>query len=115
MGLGLFSVGTLIEAMGLARGEGAGLVLGAWGAVQAGCSGLAIALGGAFRDVMSHEATRGAFGGALGDPATGYAAVYCLEILILLAGLVALGPLASLNRERAFTPSGPLGLREFPT
>ena len=115
LGLGLFSVGTLIEAMGLARSEGAGLVLGAWGAVQAGCAGLAIALGGAFRDLMSHAATRGSFGGALGDPATGYAAVYCLEILILLASLVALGPLVRLDRERASTVAGPIGLREFPT
>jgi len=115
LGLGLFSVGTLIEAMGLAKTEGAGLVLGAWGAVQAGCAGLAIALGGAFRDLISAHATRGNFGLALGDPATGYAAVYCIEILILIASLVALGPLVSQNRERAFIASGPLGLREFPT
>ncbi|MBX7483536.1 BCD family MFS transporter [Qipengyuania qiaonensis] len=115
LGLGLFSVGTLIEAMGLAKDEGAGLVLGAWGAVQAGCAGLAIAIGGGFRDIISAQAAQGTFGGALGDPVTGYAAVYCLEILILLASLVALGPLVSQNRERAFIASGPLGLREFPT
>ena len=115
LGLGLFSVGTLIEAMALAKNEGAGLVLGAWGAVQAGCAGLAVALGGIFRDLISVQATRGHLGFALGDPATGYAAVYCLEILILLASLVALGPLVSQNGERAFTASGPLGLREFPT
>ncbi len=115
LGLGLFSVGTLIEAMGLARTEGAGLVLGAWGAVQAGCAGLAIAIGGAFRDLISAQASQGAFGGALGDPATGYAAVYCLEIVILLASLVALGPLVNQNRERTSTASGPIGLREFPT
>ena len=35
VGLGLFSVGTLMEAMSLAKTETAGLALGAWGAVQA--------------------------------------------------------------------------------
>ncbi|WP_421990737.1 BCD family MFS transporter [Qipengyuania sp.] len=115
LGLGLFSVGTLIEAMGLARDEGAGLALGAWGAVQASCAGLAIALGGALRDLVSSLAAGGLFGGALGSPATGYAAVYGIEILLLLAGLVALGPLVNQNRERAFVATGPFGLREFPT
>ena len=43
VGLGLFSVGTLMEAMSLARGETAGLALGAWGAVQATCAGLGVA------------------------------------------------------------------------
>ncbi|MBO6768344.1 MAG: BCD family MFS transporter [Erythrobacter sp.] len=115
LGLGLFSVGTLIEAMGLAQDKGAGLALGAWGAVQASCAGLAIALGGALRDLVSGLAAGGLFGGALGSPATGYAAVYGIEILLLLAGLVALGPLVNQNRERAFVATGPFGLREFPT
>ncbi len=115
LGLGLFSVGTLIEAMGLARDDGAGLALGAWGAVQASCAGLAIALGGALRDLISSLAASGLFGGALGSPATGYAAVYGIEIILLLAGLVALGPLVNQNRERDPIATGPFGLREFPT
>jgi MFS transporter, BCD family, chlorophyll transporter len=72
-GGGLFAVGTLSAAMGL-EGHGMnGLVLGAWGAVQATCAGVAIALGGALRDVVSHAATAGWLGEALQSPATGYA------------------------------------------
>ncbi|MBY8337790.1 BCD family MFS transporter [Alteriqipengyuania sp. NZ-12B] len=116
LGLGLFSVGTLTETMVRARGEGAGLALGAWGAVQASCAGLAIAIGGALRDTLSHTASAGGLSGALNTPAAGYAGVYIIEIMLLLAALVALGPLVA--RRRADSPqtiAGPFGLCEFPT
>ena len=116
LGLGLFSVGTLTETMVRARGEGAGLALGAWGAVQASCAGLAIAIGGALRDALSHTASAGGLSGALNTPAAGYAGVYIIEIMLLLAALVALGPLVA--RRRADSPqpiAGPFGLCEFPT
>ncbi|MEO1490267.1 MAG: MFS transporter, partial [Pseudomonadota bacterium] len=51
--------------------------------------------------------------------ATGYTSVYILEILLLLAGLAAIGPLV--GRERRSTIANkegaaePFGLREFPT
>ena len=38
-------------------------------------------------------ATQGVFGEALVDPATGYALVYLIEIVLLFATLVAIGPL----------------------
>ncbi|WP_375462204.1 BCD family MFS transporter [uncultured Enterovirga sp.] len=113
-GGGLFAVGTLTAAMALGReGEG-GLALGAWGAVQASAAGLAIAFGGALRDVMSGLATSGALGPALTDPSTGYGIVYHVELVIMFLTLVALGPLvrpvgAPLHREPT-----KFGLSEMP-
>jgi BCD family chlorophyll transporter-like MFS transporter len=118
-GGGLFAVGTLSAAMGL-EGHGMnGLVLGAWGAVQATCAGAAIALGGALRDAISHAAAGGWLGEALQSPATGYAAVYHLELALLFATLIVLGPLVqrgALPRRTAASSSSPrFGLAEFPT
>jgi len=120
LGLGLFSVGTLTETMSRARGaengSSAGLALGAWGAVQASCAGFAIALGGTLRDLISHTASAGGLSGALNTPTAGYASVYVIEIILLLAALVALGPLVARRRIGGTQPSGrPFGLREFPT
>jgi BCD family chlorophyll transporter-like MFS transporter len=117
LGGGLFSVTTLTEAMGLdlpeAEGAGHGLALGAWGAVQASAAGLAIALGGALRDIVSAAATQGWLGSALAHPATGYSFVYHLEIALLFATLVALGPLVRTSRAR-HSASNKFGLAEFP-
>ena len=119
VGLGLFSVGTLMEAMNLAEGETAGLALGAWGAVQATCAGLGIAVGGLLRDAVaamfqSHDAAA-----SLAMRATGYGTVYILEIALLLAGLAAIGPLVGYQRHPASGEGDPLarpfGLAEFPT
>ncbi len=120
LGLGLFSVGTLTETMARARGPenggGAGLALGAWGAVQASCAGLAIAIGGTIRDAISQTASAGGLSGALNTPAAGYGSVYIIEIILLLAALVALGPLVARRRSDDVQPlAGPFGLCEFPT
>ncbi len=104
-GGGLFSVGTLTAAMALDVDGYKGLALGAWGAVQATCAGLAIAAGGAVRDVVSSLATRGAFGEVLATPATGYAAVYHVEMLLLFTTLIAIGPLVRAPRRRAAAQS----------
>ena len=92
-GAGLFSVGTLTAAMNLENDGLNGLALGAWGAVQATCAGVAIAAGGALRDIVSSLATRGALGSALAHPAVGYSFVYHLELYLLFATLIAIGPL----------------------
>ncbi len=113
-GAGLFSVGMLTSAMDLAPDGRAGIALGAWGAVQASAAGLAIALGGAIRDTVGHLAESGALGPALTSPAVGYGAVYHLEIALLFATLVAIGPLVRSHRARATRPSSPFGLAEFP-
>ncbi|KPQ20290.1 MAG: PUCC protein, partial [Porphyrobacter sp. HL-46] len=119
LGLGLFSVGTLMEAMAIAKSETAGLALGAWGAVQASCAGAGIAIGGLLRDLVAMLVQSGDATASIATRASGYASVYMLEIALLLAGLAALGPLVGPRRNHSpdeLDPQGqPFGLREFPT
>ena len=114
IGGGLFSVGTLTAAMALARDGHSGLALGAWGAVQATAAGAAIALGGATRDVVSSMAERSLLGPALTDPATGYGFVYLIEIGLLFATMVAVGPLVRPAGEVRQQSPARFGLAEFP-
>ena len=93
VGCGLFTVGTLTAAMDEVRDGESGLALGAWGAVQATAVGVAIALSGGIRDIVSHLAMSGQLGPAMVGPSTGYSFVYHLEIGLLFASLVAIGPL----------------------
>ncbi len=110
---GLFSVGMLLTAMELPERELTGLVLGAWGAVQATAAGVSMALGGVLRDLVSGLATGGWLGSALNSPITAYSFVFHLEIYLLFVVLIALGPLV---RRRAPRPSRPqaFGLAELP-
>jgi BCD family chlorophyll transporter-like MFS transporter len=94
-GSGLFAHSTLTAAMRLAPVGQIGLAIGAWGAVQATASGFAIATAGILRDWINAIATAGRMGDALNSPATGYGVVYTVEILLLFATLVAIGPLVS--------------------
>jgi BCD family chlorophyll transporter-like MFS transporter len=121
LGGGLFSVATLTEAMGLdvqaagRPGLGNGIALGAYGAVQATAAGVAIALGGGLRDAASAIAATGWLGEALATPVTGYSVVYHLEIVLLFATLVALGPLVRRTATAGESASRPkFGLAEFP-
>ncbi len=93
LGAGLFAHCTLTAAMAMAPGGQIGLALGIWGAVQASAAGVAVASGGLLRDAVSALAGRGVLGHALDGPATGYAVVYSTELALLLATLVAIGPL----------------------
>jgi len=95
LGGGLFAMGTLTAAMQIDAGDLSGMTIGAWGAVQATAAGVGIALGGALRDAFGTLAAQGSLGPVLADPATGYQFVYQIEIGLLLATLVAIGPLAS--------------------
>ena len=113
LGGGFFAVGTLIAAMGLGNADEKGLALGAWGAVQASAAGIAIAAGGALRDVTTHLAVNGRLGPALTEPVTGYGAVYHIEILLLFAALIALGPLVRGPRQARTVQ--PFALPDFPT
>lgn len=115
-GTGLFSVGTMIAAMSLACEGAAGMALGAWGAVQASAAGLGIALGGIIRDAIGttlHSAS------TLADRATGYGAVYALEIALLVFTLIVLGPVVGRLRNPADPDSKSAAARfavtEFPT
>lgn len=88
LGAGMFGHGTLTATMNQAPKDQAGLALGAWGAVQATCAGLAMALGGVLRDGVAH----------VFDSVTGYCSVYSLEVLLLGVTLVAMRPLLSPQR-----------------
>ena len=114
-GAGLFSVGTLTAAMNLENDGLNGLALGAWGAVQATCAGLSIAAGGAIRDLVSGLAAQGALGPALTGPGTGYSFVYHIEIYLLFATLIAIGPLVRAARKAPRTlATGKFGLADLP-
>jgi BCD family chlorophyll transporter-like MFS transporter len=109
-GGGFFAVGTLAGAMARERNGESGLALGAWGAVQATCAGIAIALGGAIRDGVTNLAVHGSLGPALTGAVTGYGAVYQVEIILLFATLVAIGPLVRSGATAARDASAEYGL-----
>jgi BCD family chlorophyll transporter-like MFS transporter len=83
LGAGMFGHGTLTATMNQAPKEQAGMALGTWGAVQATCAGVAMALGGIMRDAVA----------SWSDSATGYTSVYTLELLLLCTTLVMMVPL----------------------
>ncbi len=115
-GNGLFAVGTLVAVMALSRGGASGIALGAWGAVQATCAGIAILVGGILRDVVAYFALSDALGTTLATRASGYGAVYFLEILLLLATLIVIGPLVGREQpDENSSERGAFGLAEFPT
>jgi BCD family chlorophyll transporter-like MFS transporter len=116
-GGGLFAVGTLTACMNLQR-TGAGLAVGAWGAVQTTAAGVAVALGGVLRDFVDSAAQSGILGPGIAGPESGYIVVYHLEILALFLAMVALGPLVVRRDVRApapqDSPTPAFGLAELP-
>jgi BCD family chlorophyll transporter-like MFS transporter len=114
LGGGLFAVCMLTAAITMDHAGRHGLALGAWGAVQATAMGAGIALGGGLRDLVDGLAMSGALGSALAVPTTGYAFVYHIEIALLFATVVALGPLVGRARRLERARSAPFGLAEFP-
>ena len=111
-GGGLFSVGTLLAAMALERSDN-GLALGAWGAVQATAAGVSIAAGGALCDFVGRYAEAGALGPALTSKVSGYMFVYHLELGLLFAALVAIGPLVRYSASPRLVAER-LGLANMP-
>ncbi|MGI4975712.1 MAG: MFS transporter, partial [Janthinobacterium lividum] len=106
----LFAVGTLSGAVDAAGRSSTGLALGTWGAVQAFAAGAAIALGGVLRDVVATLAEGGSLGPTLAGPAVGYQAVYGLEITLLFATLVVIGPLVRFGPAPSTPALGHAGL-----
>jgi BCD family chlorophyll transporter-like MFS transporter len=100
--------------MSLQRSDN-GLALGAWGAVQATAAGLAIAGGGAAANLIGAPLMSGALGPALVSPATGYLFVYHIEIALLFAALIAIGPLVRTSQFRSAPTTQGLGLAELPS
>jgi BCD family chlorophyll transporter-like MFS transporter len=113
-GGGLFSLGSLSAFMHLKEGTASGLALGAWGAVQASSAGLAVALGAGLKDGMLMWGQAGIFGPMLSSPAAAYGVVYLLEIILLFAVLVAVGPLVARVRVLRAASTDRFGLAEFP-
>jgi BCD family chlorophyll transporter-like MFS transporter len=113
-GSGLFAVGTLIAVMALARRDQSGLALGAWGAVQATSLGCALALGGMIRDMAESTAPALSSSDWISPAYAGYSAVYHIEIALLFATLVALGPLVRRYSPPADERGSTFGLPELP-
>jgi MFS transporter, BCD family, chlorophyll transporter len=114
-GGGLFAVGTLTAAMSFEKVAGAGLALGAWGAVQATCAGLGMGAGGLIRDLVGYLAATGALGQALTGPSIGYLFVYHIELLTLFLGMAVIGPLAGYRKaEEGQGNANNFGMSEFP-
>lgn len=112
-GGGMFSVGMLIIAMELPEGRLTGMVLGAWGAVQATASGLSMAMGGFLKDCFANFASTGLLGEALIDKSSGYAMVFGLEIVLLFVALIAMSAL-SRKKPKIYPNSLQFGLAELP-
>ena len=98
-GGGIASVALLSAATALAEDGRFGFAAGVWGTVQALSAGLAVGLGGLLRDVAAPLAA------ATGRPDAPYAIVYHVEIGLLFAALVALGPLARRMSDPETTPT----------
>ena len=113
-GAGLFAVGTLSAGMTLESGGMHGMVLGAWGGVVATAAGVSVALGGGLRDLFASLARSGALGEALDTPGAAYGFVYHLELALLFAALIVLGPLVRKKSNSAHPANRPFGLAEFP-
>jgi BCD family chlorophyll transporter-like MFS transporter len=110
LGAGLFGHGTLTLTMQRAPTEQVGLALGAWGAVQATAAGVAVALGGILRDIVAALAEGGSFGAALSLPATGYAFVYAVEIVLLGVTAVVMARLAGARGKAQAGPAAAAAL-----
>ncbi|MEL7281126.1 MAG: PucC family protein [Pseudomonadota bacterium] len=96
LGAGLFGHATLTSTIRRAPKGQIGLSLGAWGAVQATCAGIGVAMAGIIRDVLMGT---DAFPGLM--PHTPYNFVFALEIAFLaLAVLIALPLLSSRARGK---------------
>ena len=120
-GSGLFAVCMLTAMMELsdrtADGQTtSGIALGAWGAVNATAAGLGLAAGGGLRDAFDALGHAGLFGRVIDDPAFSYGVVYHIEIALLFATLIALGPLvgAQRRRDQETNKTQGFGLAEFP-
>ena len=75
------------------------------GGAQDTAGGVAVAFGVMIREVFAALAGRDALGPALAGPATGYTAVYCIEIVLLVATVLVMAPLIGSKRDASFAES----------
>jgi BCD family chlorophyll transporter-like MFS transporter len=67
------------------------------------------------RDLVSSLAVSGNLGSVLVSPGTGYSFVYHIELFLLFATLVAVGPLVVMKRSMPMHSDSKFGLAEFPS
>ena len=67
-----------------------------------------------YSGAVGNLATHGWLGEALNSPVTGYSFVFHLEIYLLFAVLIALGPLVRRSKAAAERNPHPIGLAELP-
>ena len=89
LGAGLFSHATLTATIRRAPANQTGLALGSWGAVQATCAGIGVALAGAVRDILVSSTPSTGL-----SPETPYNAVFMIEIAFLALAVLLAMPLA---------------------
>ncbi len=113
-GSGLFGLGSLTAAMANREQADSGMALGAWGAVQATAAGLAVAFGAGLKDLVANWVAHGWLGSAMQGRDSAYGVVYHVEIAMLFAVLVVIGPLVRRTRLDRNTKKPTFGLAEFP-
>ncbi len=96
LGAGLFGHATLTSTMRAAPPNQIGLALGAWGAVQATCAGVGVALGGIVRDLVQAMPSQ-----AGSDAYTAYNVVFMIEIAFLFLAVLVAIPLGWRNSRFA--------------
>lgn len=94
VGAGLFGHATLTATIRNAPAEQIGLSLGAWGAVQATCAGLGIALAGVVRDVLVGMNYLSGL-----EAHTPYNVVFLIEIVFLALAIMVAVPLIDRGRS----------------
>ncbi|GAA0787239.1 MFS transporter [Roseibium denhamense] len=114
LGGGLFAVCTMLAAMSISKRADSGILVGAWGAVQATAIGLSLLLGGLIKNAVNSLALDGVLGVAMNTEAAGYLAVYHIEIALLFVCLAVLGPLAGHHYKQAQETDTRFGLAEMP-
>ncbi|MGV8938208.1 MAG: BCD family MFS transporter [Allorhizobium sp.] len=114
LGGGLFAVGTMLGAMAISRRSDSGIVVGAWGAVQATAIGCSLLIAGVLKNSVNTLALNGSLGEAMVSRAAGYLVVYAFEIVLLFVCLAVLGPLTGRRYQRDDHNDMRFGLAEMP-
>ena len=102
LGAGLFGHATLTAVIRAAPRDQIGLALGSWGAVQATCAGVGVALAGIVRDLI-----------LVMQPASGlqvhtpYNVVFSIEMIFLVLAILVALPLGTRRRRHATTEQRP--------
>ena len=114
LGGGLFAVGTMLGAMAISSRSDSGIVVGAWGAVQATAIGGSLLVAGVLKSGVNSLALSGSLGEAMVSTASGYIVVYTFEILLLFICLAVLGPLTGRRYQGSNHNDMRFGLAEMP-